>query len=103
MSVNVDHYILSFILSLQSVDESNQQVFVLNHLSDILGLLAEADSYSSTANDVLLSVQSVEALGLLFEGSVNKNKLVVLFISAFLFLNVDKSQFWLYKKESCPL
>ncbi|XP_030847280.1 TBCC domain-containing protein 1 [Strongylocentrotus purpuratus] len=64
--------------STKSVDESNQQVFVLNHLSDILGLLAEADSYSSTANDVLLSVQSVEALGLLFEGSVNKNKSVQL-------------------------
>ncbi|XP_041457142.1 TBCC domain-containing protein 1-like [Lytechinus variegatus] len=60
--------------STKSVDESNQLVFVLNHLSDILGLLAEADSYSSTANDVLLSVQSVEALGFLFEGSVSKHK-----------------------------
>ncbi|XP_072163585.1 TBCC domain-containing protein 1-like [Diadema setosum] len=62
--------------STKNVDESNHLVFVLNYLSDILALLAEADSYSSTANDVLLSVQSVEALSFLFEGTTNKNKTI---------------------------
>ncbi|XP_028400600.1 TBCC domain-containing protein 1-like [Dendronephthya gigantea] len=60
----------------KSLDEHGQLMFVLNHLEDILELVTEPDSYSSSlggvGSDPTLTDEAVHALGFLIAGSVDK-------------------------------
>lgn len=66
----------------KSLDEHGQLMFVLNHLEDILELLAEPESYSSglggLGTDLTLTVEAVNALGFLIAGSVDKRSVIQL-------------------------
>lgn len=60
----------------KSLDEHGQLMFVLNHLEDILELVTEPDSYSSSlggvGSDPALTDEAVHALGFLIAGSLDK-------------------------------
>ncbi|XP_072043984.1 TBCC domain-containing protein 1-like [Amphiura filiformis] len=58
----------------KNLDENSHMTFFQNNIHDILSLLIEADSYAGSASDVLLSVQCVDALGFLLEGSADQLK-----------------------------
>ncbi|XP_070573385.1 TBCC domain-containing protein 1-like [Ptychodera flava] len=57
----------------KSLDENAHLTFVLNNLNDILQLLVETDSYAG-ANDMLISIPAVEALGFLISGSLDRSR-----------------------------
>ncbi|XP_071790869.1 TBCC domain-containing protein 1-like isoform X2 [Asterias amurensis] len=58
-------------LNSKSLDENTHMAFVLAHLNDMLSLLVEADPYAGSATDVLLSLQAVQSMSFLLEGSVD--------------------------------
>lgn len=60
----------------KGLDEQAHMTFVLNNLNEIMELLVEPDSYSGGAggSDVSLSIEAVEALGFMVEGSVDRNR-----------------------------
>ncbi|XP_038055561.1 TBCC domain-containing protein 1-like [Patiria miniata] len=60
----------------KSLDENTHMTFLQTHLSDMLSLLVEADPYAGSATDVLMSLQSVQAMSFILEGSADGNKTV---------------------------
>ncbi|KAI8507341.1 TBCC domain-containing protein 1, partial [Branchiostoma belcheri] len=55
----------------KGLDEQNHLLFVINHLDEMMGLLVEPDQYGDGVHDQLLSVEAVQALGFVIEGSSN--------------------------------
>ncbi|XP_033112124.1 TBCC domain-containing protein 1-like isoform X2 [Anneissia japonica] len=60
----------------KGLDENTCLSFVLNNLNDLMLLLTDTITYSGTTNDVLLTIDSVKALGLLISGSYDGCKTV---------------------------
>ncbi|XP_022096313.1 TBCC domain-containing protein 1-like [Acanthaster planci] len=60
----------------KSLDENTHMTFLQTHLSDMLSLLVEADPYAGSATDVLMSLQSVQAMSFILEGCADGNRTV---------------------------
>ncbi|XP_071946612.1 TBCC domain-containing protein 1-like isoform X2 [Antedon mediterranea] len=60
----------------KGLDENTCLTFILNNLNDLMILLTDTVTYSGTTNDVLLTIESIQALGLLISGSTDGCKTI---------------------------